>query len=193
MKTQCPHCNQFYDVENRLCDSIVKCENCGQEFVVEPLKEVKRIKSVRGGSYQQSANVSAKHARINLKNLVAITVFWIILAPAWFFICRESYDGWRAGAPDMFWRGMGILAIITAIAVIFELVKGIGGEKTEKEGFIICPNPNCHYQGQGKREGSTSGILLVLLLCFGILPGILYLLFAGKPGIICPRCGMRVR
>lgn len=39
MKTQCPHCNQFYDIENHLCDSIVKCENCGQEFVVEPLKE----------------------------------------------------------------------------------------------------------------------------------------------------------
>lgn len=59
--------------------------------------------------------------------------------------------------------------------------------------FVICPNPNCGYQGTGKKSGGTSGCLLVILLLLGVLPGILYLLFCGKPGVICPRCGIKIR
>ena len=58
---------------------------------------------------------------------------------------------------------------------------------------IICPNPNCNYVGPGKRSGGGCGCLLVVLLCLGILPGIVYLLFFGKPGIVCPKCGMKIR
>lgn len=39
MKTQCPHCNQLYEVESHFSGTIAKCENCGQEFVIDPLKE----------------------------------------------------------------------------------------------------------------------------------------------------------
>lgn len=41
MKTQCPHCDQHYEVDDRIGGEIVKCEMCGQEFVAEPLPEVR--------------------------------------------------------------------------------------------------------------------------------------------------------
>ncbi|WP_337746931.1 hypothetical protein [Victivallis vadensis] len=58
---------------------------------------------------------------------------------------------------------------------------------------IICPNPNCGYRGKGKVDGRKSGCLLIVLLCLGIVPGIIYLLWSGKKGIVCPKCGMRIQ
>ena len=58
---------------------------------------------------------------------------------------------------------------------------------------IICPNGNCNYRGMGKVMGRRSGCLLIVLLLFGVLPGILYLLFSGSSGVCCPKCGMRIR
>lgn len=63
----------------------------------------------------------------------------------------------------------------------------------ERQNFIICPNLNCGYRGSGVKSGGSSGCLLIILLLLGILPGILYLLFCGKPGIVCPKCGMKIR
>ena len=40
MKTQCPHCNQNYDVDANVSGEIVTCQKCGQEFVVDPVKDV---------------------------------------------------------------------------------------------------------------------------------------------------------
>ncbi len=39
MKTQCPHCNQEYDVDDQNNGEIVTCEACSQEFVIEPIPE----------------------------------------------------------------------------------------------------------------------------------------------------------
>jgi hypothetical protein len=57
---------------------------------------------------------------------------------------------------------------------------------------IICPNPNCGYQGPGKEVGGSNCLLLVILFALGILPGILYLLWCPKKGVICPKCGARI-
>ena len=58
--------------------------------------------------------------------------------------------------------------------------------------MIICPNPNCGYRGEGKKVGGNNGCLILILLCFGILPGILYLLFCPRKGVVCPKCGVRI-
>lgn len=57
---------------------------------------------------------------------------------------------------------------------------------------IICPNPNCGYKGQPKREGKGSAIVLIVLLCFFILPGILYAFACGGARIKCPKCGLQL-
>lgn len=84
-----------------------------------------------------------------------------------------------------------LLTAAVIILLIALLISGLTGGGKEEE--IICPNPNCGYRGPGKRDGGSSGCLLLILLLCGLLPGILYLLLCGTPGVICPRCGMRIR
>lgn len=45
MKTQCPHCNQTFDVDMKYAGEIVGCTSCNQEFVVEPLEITPGVKS----------------------------------------------------------------------------------------------------------------------------------------------------
>lgn len=78
---------------------------------------------------------------------------------------------------------MGIVLIIVIVMIVFVVMR----VKSRK---ITCPN--CGFTGQGKPDGA-SGCLTIILLMIGIIPGILYLLFCGKSGIICPKCGMRIR
>lgn len=58
---------------------------------------------------------------------------------------------------------------------------------------IICPNVNCKYTGWANYEGRKSGCLLLILLCLGILPGIIYLLWAGQRTLNCPKCGFKIQ
>ena len=37
MKTECPHCNQHYEIGEEYNGQIVECQRCKQEFVAEPL------------------------------------------------------------------------------------------------------------------------------------------------------------
>jgi hypothetical protein len=39
MKTECPFCNQHYEVEDELIDKVVECPKCKAEFCVQPLSE----------------------------------------------------------------------------------------------------------------------------------------------------------
>ncbi len=84
-----------------------------------------------------------------------------------------------------------LAAVVVTVLVIALLVSSLAGDRSAEN--IICPNPNCGYRGPGAKDGGSSGCLLLILLVCGVLPGILYLLFCGKPGVVCPRCGMRVR
>lgn len=42
------------------------------------------------------------------------------------------------------------------------------------DGFVICPNPNCGYKGPAKKTRRGSVVVMLILLCFWILPGIIY-------------------
>lgn len=57
---------------------------------------------------------------------------------------------------------------------------------------MICPNPNCGYQGQPNREprGNRAVLLVLLFLC--VLPGALYALLASGYRYKCPKCGLQV-
>lgn len=54
MKTQCPHCNQNYDVDANVSGEIVTCQKCGQEFVADPIPVVHR--RVIGGRQENSSS-----------------------------------------------------------------------------------------------------------------------------------------
>ncbi len=55
-------------------------------------------------------------------------------------------------------------------------------------GKFFCPNPNCDYAGEVRREPRGSQTLGCLLLVLGILPGIIYMIFASGYKYYCPKC-----
>jgi len=58
---------------------------------------------------------------------------------------------------------------------------------------IICPNPNCRYEGPPRKVARGSILVGVLLLCFFILPGLLYFIFMQGYCFYCPKCGLQIR
>lgn len=89
-----------------------------------------------------------------------------------------------------------LIGIAVAIGVLVLLIMFLVSQqdKQKRDLAIICPNPNCGYRGPGKKTGASDGCLVLILLILGILPGILYLLFCGnRNGMVCPKCGMKVR
>jgi DNA-directed RNA polymerase subunit RPC12/RpoP len=60
-------------------------------------------------------------------------------------------------------------------------------------GDIICPNPNCRYQGPPKKVARGSILVGLILLCLFILPGVLYFVFMQGYRYSCPRCGLQIR
>lgn len=52
---------------------------------------------------------------------------------------------------------------------------------------ILCPDLNCDYKGKPECENYGSALVMVLLVLFGILPGIVYRAFAMGTKNSCPK------
>jgi hypothetical protein len=59
--------------------------------------------------------------------------------------------------------------------------------------WIVCPNPNCRYRGQGKQVARGSFLVAAILLLLGVIPGVLYILIYEGYRLTCPQCGIDVR
>lgn len=58
-------------------------------------------------------------------------------------------------------------------------------------GYAVCPACRACAPPRIVSTGGPSGCLTILLLCFGIIPGVLYLLFAGSVDHrVCAYCGL---
>ena len=57
---------------------------------------------------------------------------------------------------------------------------------------IICPNPNCCYEGPAKKKARGSFIVGCILCFFFILPGILYFIFKSGYRYYCPACNVQL-
>jgi hypothetical protein len=64
--------------------------------------------------------------------------------------------------------------------------------KVLRPGDIICPNPNCRYEGPPRKVARGSILIGVILLLFFILPGILYFVFMQGYRYSCPKCGLQI-
>ena len=80
----------------------------------------------------------------------------------------------------------GILILILIISAIWNAFAG-----NEDEADIICPY--CKFHGKGKFVGGANGWVFFILLFLWIIPAFLYLLFAGKKVLVCPKCGVKIR
>lgn len=66
------------------------------------------------------------------------------------------------------------------------------GYKPPDGPLIICPNSNCCYRGPSRRISRGSMWITLLLLCIGIVPGLLYSIFCERSSLHCPNCGIKV-
>lgn len=103
--------------------------------------------------------------------------------------CRWS----RNGIIAMSLLGVGILSFILgaavhklfAVGIIFFWV-GLAMSFSDNKFLLTCDH--CGYSGSPERSGGPSLILFLLLLLFGIIPGIVYLLVVHEKRS-CPNCG----
>ena len=47
METQCPNCNQLYDVDDEALGQIVECPECKKEFLVESNNSTSNVKKAK--------------------------------------------------------------------------------------------------------------------------------------------------
>lgn len=69
----------------------------------------------------------------------------------------------------------------------------IGAAAVRGPGDIICPNPNCRYQGPPRKVARGPILLGLVLLLLFILPGILYFIFMQGYRYYCPKCGLQIK
>ena len=77
--------------------------------------------------------------------------------------------------------------------VCAECIRRLSSNKTPQKGEIICPNPNCGYVGEPKKQARGSLVIGCLLSCLFLLPGVLYFALMSGYTYVCPRCGIQLR
>lgn len=65
MKTECPHCGQHYEVEEKYIDQIAKCISCNQEFVIEMIRPDAAIQEKQPAETSTENNTIEKESVIN--------------------------------------------------------------------------------------------------------------------------------
>ena len=61
MKTECPHCDQHYEVDEEYIGQIAKCISCNQEFVIEMIRPDDDIQEKKE---KQPAGISTENRTI---------------------------------------------------------------------------------------------------------------------------------
>ena len=78
-----------------------------------------------------------------------------------------------------------------------EVTKAVSEGKLTKEpatmNTMACPNPGCGYKGKPRKKENFSALLCIILLCCGVVPGILYLLVPWGCRYFCPKCGIEIK
>jgi len=193
MKISCPDCNAVYDVEDQLSGQTVECSSCGTKFVVQKSGQTKKcpfcaetissdaIKCKHCGEFLNGRNpspASSAPAEQPQRFQVANTYY-----PGWAKCCIVVglilfLSGWLlfAGNPS---AGIAVSVfgfVLFAVGMVSKRLK--------------CDY--CGYNGNPKVSGGPNGCAFILLLCLGILPGLIYW-FAVSSKYSCPKCGTEVK
>lgn len=67
MKTECPHCDQHYEVDEEYIGQIAKCISCNQEFVIEMIKPDDAIQEKKE---KQPAETSTENSTIAKESVI---------------------------------------------------------------------------------------------------------------------------
>jgi hypothetical protein len=70
---------------------------------------------------------------------------------------------------------------------------GTPGQKHVGAGQVICSNPNCGAVVTPVQKRKGSALVMIFLFCIGVIPGLIYAIFASGYDYFCPRCGIKLR
>lgn len=184
MIATCPHCNEKVDVDYvpkavytcscgkdiklcPACESAVtttaaKCKHCGHQLVDLPTSTPlpPQAPTPRPIQYIQKINSPGQS-------------FGALLVVGSFIAIIIGIGGLASKS------ALGVLTIPALIALLV-------GVYIYQKKSIKCTN--CGYSGTPKMTSSPNGCIFILLLCIGIIPGLIYML-AVKNKYCCPSCG----
>ena len=93
MKTECPHCDQHYEVDEEYIGQIAKCISCNQEFVIEKIRPDDAVQENFAQKQPAENRTISKESVINkpektkmAKIIDAVNIDW-----NWFWIWLSVY------------------------------------------------------------------------------------------------------
>ena len=205
MKIQCPHCSQKYEVGEEFIGQAVHCEKCEKDFIVEESGNVPSAGTDSSNSclfscpdcgHEVSKRASTcPHCGAPLQAEAAP----VVIQTAGFTrdVAEIIYETWP-------WRLGWFFAVLGTVSVILAIILGNKPIVWPVPAFIcffimaLCFRQRyikchrCGYEGDFKTSGGPNGCAFILLLCLGILPGLIYM-FAVPTHKTCPRCGQEAK
>lgn len=205
MNIECPHCKIELEALPEHYGQVVECVSCGNDITIQTpkpppvpkqatrecpfcseeikptAKKCKHCGEFLDESLRSAVQSSKKVFSHNLSNIPPN-----VFTPAWMI-------------------GLGLLLLFVGIGLmgvscnatkvtdesVFQFIFGllilVAGAVFLTTKQIKCKS--CSFEGAPKKKGGGSGLVFIFLLCFGIIPGILYLIFVGRQQLICPKCG----
>lgn len=196
VKIICPFCGQEYDVAESYLGHKVECD-CGEKFIAEearkkcPMcgekillsaKKCKHCGEIFGiQSSEKTRCIEPSKAPVSVTNAPKIPETYyplITIAYIGFAFTGLAILLLFAGLNEQYFQGFGAMLFLPGILLIL-----IGFMKKN----VRC---SCGYDGELKVRGGSFGCFFLLLL-FGILPGLLYLIIC-QNRYFCPACGREI-
>lgn len=201
IKITCPSCGQEYDVSEtyigqkvecgcgtkfiaeeaqRRCPmcgekvllSAQKCKHCGEKFGIQSSKKMQRIESVQAPAINVPKIPETYYPSKKMTYVGSVMILLSLLVT----FCQSFFH------INSFLSGLSMwtVGILACLGTFFIL---IGCSQTN----VRC---SCGYDGAVKVRGGSLGCLF-LLLCIGILPGLIYLIVC-RNRYFCPACGREI-
>lgn len=168
MKTQCPNCNSKFEIHAEYLQKTASCPVCNELFYVKEIIELKQI-----------VKEKKKISQIVISIVGLIMVISGILTV---IIIKKDIP--------FFVGPMCIIGFLMTFAYFTSPTPRNKNSTTH----IICPNPNCGYQGEATIHNKCSTGTLVILLLLGLVPGLIYIIACGGfNNVVCPKCGIKIR
>ena len=177
MKLSCPFCGQHLEIEEA---GQYQCPACNNAFEVEI--KIRRKPEAKIEKRCKRSDKIIKIIKMSLSCIISLSAIIIYV-----FLNSETMDN---GTICFFSKSNEIIGINTIILVfvlvLFNGLLFVSKEKS-KTVYAICPNPKCDFEGE--IELKTAGEIAketLLLHLFNV--GVIY-----TDGLICPKCGSRIR
>ena len=199
----CPKCGQRLEVDREHIGETAPCPACLEPIIIEDVEtptSVKLIACPDCGREVSKRAAACPHCGAPLAEApkAAAVIQTVVQGEPTRNVAEIIHEKWP-------WRIGWLLAVLGIISVVLAVV--FKGNQTIawpvvaffcffvmalcfRQKYIKCHR--CGHEGDFKTSGGPNGCAFILLLCIGILPGLIYM-FAVPTHRSCPRCGQEAK